>query len=68
MILPTNKPGFPGIANMSLINATIHFKMCVISAAGGHGITRFVLGKRNKWSIEIKELIYNSKGISDIDT
>lgn len=68
MILPTNKPAFSGIANMSLINDTIHFKMCVISAAGGGGITGFILGKSRKWSIEIKEFVYNSKGISDIDT
>lgn len=63
MILPTNKPGFSGIANMSLINDTLHSEMCIISAAGGGHITGF-----SKWSIEIKELIYNSKGISDIDT
>lgn len=68
MILPTNKPGSSGIANMSLINDTIHFEMCVVRAAGGDDITRFILGSRSKWSIEIKELIYNSKGISVIDT
>lgn len=67
MILPTNKPDFSGTANMLLFNDTIHFQMCVISAAGGEDITGFILGKRSKWSIEIKELIYNSKGISDID-
>lgn len=53
---------------MSLINDTIHFQVRTISAGGGDSMTRFILGRESKWSIEIKELVYNSEGISDIDT
>lgn len=46
------------------------FQKCVsaVSLVGNRGIIGFILAERGKWPIEIKELIYNSKGISDIDT